>query len=147
MIRGVATVVLASAAALAGCGAPPAAKPRPAIDGAPKLTLKLHGSTGDEQLLACSLVHHYATFPSRRQVAYDGRLTPPVHRFKLKVKIKRCVDGRFQDSGSQPVHGHNGRYTGTLQPPGKGVYYARARARVRGSRGDSLSDKFYFEVK
>jgi hypothetical protein len=111
------------------------------------VTLKLQGSTGDEQLLACSLVHHYAVFKTGA-IALKGTVAPaPVkHRWKVKVKIKRCVDGRFQDSGSDRIVGlSSGKYTGSLQPPGKGVFFARAGYRSAG--GDVLSDKVFFEVR
>jgi hypothetical protein len=111
------------------------------------VSLKLHGDQGDEQLLACSLVHHYAVFPAGRLIAYDGAVRPaPAKHLKVKVKIKRCVDGRFDDSGTDRITGGlDGRYAGHLQAPGKGVFFARTRFRT--SRGDVLSDKVYFEVR
>jgi hypothetical protein len=134
------------AAAIAACGAgPPAARVSP--PGVPHVTLVLHRDSGDKQLLACSLVHHYAQFPAGRLIAFDGAVIPPPQEagFKIKVKIKRCVDGRFEDSGAWNVRGSaDGRFRGALQIPGKGVFFGRAR--YRSPKGTALSDKFYFEV-
>jgi hypothetical protein len=143
------TGVVACATALAGCGSGGGGggTPKPSQPGAAVVTLKLRGSTGDEQLLACSLIHHYAIFKSG-PIALKGTVAPAPakNRWKVKVKIKRCVDGRFQDSGSDRIFGRSsGKYTGSLQPPGKGVFFARARYRT--AIGDVLSDKFYFEVR
>jgi hypothetical protein len=144
------TAAVACAAALTGCGSGSAGggttgpAPRP---GAPIVTLELVGSTREEQLLGCSSVHHYAIFNGGR-IALKGTVhpVPEQHRWKIKVKIKRCVDGRFQDSGSDRIVGlSSGKYTGSLQPPGKGVFFARAGYRSAG--GDVLSDKVFFEVR
>jgi hypothetical protein len=135
------------AATLGGCGASGPAPGPTARKGGPIVSLKLHGDQGDEQLLACSLVHHYAVFPSGRLIAYDGAVRPaPTKHWKVKVKIKRCVDGRFDDSGTDRITGgFGGRYSGQLQAPGKGVFFARTRFRT--PSGDVLSDKVYFEVR
>lgn len=132
---------------VAGCGpAGPAAVP---VDkkGNAIVSLTLHGDQGDEQLLACSLVHHYAVFAAGRLIAYDGAVRPaPTKHWKVKVKLKRCVDGRFEDSvADRIIGGARGRYAGHLQPPGKGVFFARTRFRT--PSGDILSDKVYFAVK
>jgi len=145
MIRRVAGGLAAlGALAPSSCGVPPAARPSPR-PGDRVVTLRLHDDVGDEQLLACSLVHHYGVFRDRHPIPFDGTVGPPPRRFKVTVKIKRCVDGRFQDSGASDIRGLAGRYSSTLQPPGKGVYFARTRLRTAG--GDVLSRKTYFEVK
>lgn len=141
--RGGVVAVTLAAALLAGCGAAgPAPKTGP---GGPRITLTLHHDTGDHQVLACSLVHHYARFPAGRPIAFDGMLrpTPAKAGVKVKVKIKRCVDGRFQDSGAWAVRGAaDGTFRGELHIPGNGVFFARARY-----RGVALSEKFYFDVR
>jgi hypothetical protein len=136
------------AAALGGCGATGPGHTGPvAKKGGPLVSLTLHGDQGDEQLLACSLVHHYAVFPAGRLISYDGTVRPaPTKRWKVKVKIKRCVDGRFEDSGADRVIGRpDGHYAGQLQAPGKGVFFTRTRFRT--PSGDIVSDKVYFEVR
>lgn len=143
-----AALVAAGGVALAGCGASGGgtASPGKPPPGTPTVTLVLRHSVGDEQLLACSLVHHYKIYRATG-VAFEGSLVPaPAKHWKVKVKIKRCVDGQFQDSGSDRIAGGvRGRYSGMLQAPGKGVFFARAR--YRAESGDVLSDKVYFEVK
>lgn len=146
--QGGAAAVMLAAALLAGCGASsPASKP-PQPPGGHTITLTLHHDTGDHQLLACSLVHHYARFPAGRPIAFDGTLLPArgTTRTKVKVKIKRCVDGRFQDSGAWDVRAAaDGKFQGELHLPGNGVFFARARART--GQGVALSDKIYFDVR
>lgn len=140
--------VFAAGAALlaAGCGGGAPAVRKPPPSGVPSVSLELRGARGDVQMLACSLIHHYARFPKGNVIHVAGELAPTPHKasFKVKVKIKRCVDGRFQDSGSWRVVGAAGRYAGTIEPPGTGVFFARAR--YRDARGDSFSDKVYFRV-
>lgn len=144
-----AALLIAAAAVGGGCGTgAPAKTDPPARKGQPIVSLGLHGDRGDEQLLACSLVHHYAVFAAGPRIAYDGtvRPSPPKPRWKVKIKIKRCVDGQFQDSGADRVNGGgDARFAGLLQPPGKGVFFARAR--FRGPHGDVVSRKIYFEVR
>ncbi len=144
-----AALLIGAAALGGGCGAGAPAKTDPLVrKGDPVVSLALHGDRGDEQLLACSLVHHYAVFAAGRRIAYDGtvRPPPPKPRWKVKVKIKRCVDGQFQDSGADRVSGGaDARFEGLLQPPGKGVFFVRAR--FRGPQGDVVSRKIYFEVR
>ena len=138
---------LVGAVAIAGCGSgADGAGNAPPAPGTPVVELNLRHSVGDEQLLACSLVHHYKVYKAG-SVAFVGSVSPaPAKRWKVKVKIKRCVDGQFQDSGSDRVLGTSGgRFSGALQAPGKGVFFARAR--YRSVKGDVLSDKVYFEVK
>ena len=138
---------LVCAAALVGCGSGGGAQAVPATPASHVVTLQLRGESGHEELLACSLVHRYATFSARGRIAYAGSVRPaPAGRWKVKVKIKRCVDGRFQDSGADRIFGTpDGNYSGYLRPPGVGVYFARVR--YRAASGDILSDKSYFEVR
>lgn len=147
-MRRLALPVLLAGAALAGCGSSGSATDAASTSppGTPKVTLALRHSKGDEQLLACSLVHHYKVY-HRGPIDFAGTIAPvPAKHFKLKVKIKRCVDGQFQDSGDTRVSGHaGGSYRGSLQAPGKGVFFARAYYRT--AHGDVLSAKVYFEVK
>jgi hypothetical protein len=138
--------VLACTAAATGCGdAQPAARAQHP-DGI-TVGLELRGESGERRMVACSSIHNYAQFKAGQQIKYDGRVRPvPDGRWKVKVKIKRCVDGRFQDSGADRVPGvSGGRYEGRIQPPGKGVFFARSR--FRNSRGDVVSDKAFFEVR
>lgn len=136
---------IACCAILAGCGPSPPAVRR-GHQGV-TVSMRLHGDVGKEQLLACSLVHNYPVLPFGQRVAYDGFVRPaPAGRWKVKVKVKRCVDGRFQDSGADRVFGSaGGRFAGRLQPSGRGVFFARAR--YRSPAGDVLSEKLYFEVR
>lgn len=145
--RGVAAATLA-AALLAGCGTVSRAPGPTRPPGTPAITLALHGDSGDHQMLACSLVHHYSRFPAGRPIPFDGALAqvPGTSGGKVKVKIKRCVDGRFQDSGAWNVRlTADGRFRGELQLPGNGVFFARAR--YRAESGVALSDKVYFDVR
>ena len=138
------SLAAAVVAASAGCGQ---TRPHATPVSDHRVRLVLSGDLGRTQVLACSLVHHYAIFPGGRLITYTGSVRPaPDGRWKVKVKIKRCVDGRFQDSGADRVHGGpSGAYSGRLQAPGKGVYFARSR--YRGYSGDILSNKVYFQVR
>ncbi|UTI67125.1 hypothetical protein NBH00_12915 [Paraconexibacter antarcticus] len=130
-----------------GCGSGSSGRPATPVPGLPRVTLILRHSGADHQLLACSIVHHYARFTARRPIVFEGNLQPREHasHFKIKIKIKRCVDGHFQDSGSWDIRGgRNGRFQGMLPIPGKGIYFARAR--YRNDVGTATSDKVYFDV-
>jgi hypothetical protein len=142
------TALGCAAAALSGCGAGGgAATARSPHPEGYEVRLNLRGESGDKRMLACESVHDYAQFRAGRPIKYDGTVRPmPARRWKVKVKIKRCVDGRFQDSGADRVPGvSGGRFAGKIQPPGKGVYFARAR--YRDAKGDVVSDKEFFQVR
>lgn len=145
-LRLLATAVCCTGAAmLSGCGedGAPAGNVRTDVE----VGLELRGESGEKQMLACSSVHHYAQFRAGRMIKYDGSVRPiPEGGWKVKVKIKRCVDGRFQDSGAERVPGvSGGKFAGVIQPPGKGVFFARAR--YRDADGDVVSRKQFFQVR
>lgn len=137
---------VAAGASLGSCSPDSPAPARPARTDF-KVGLELRGETGDRTMLACSGVQDYAQFPSGRRIRYDGIVTPtPKGKWRVKVKIKRCISGQFQDSGADRVPGvSGGRFAGYIQPPGKGLYFARARYRDR--KGDVISRKEYFQVR
>jgi hypothetical protein len=141
--------VLCCAAALPawGCGEQGGAAARAQHPDGITVGLELRGEAGERRMLACSSIHNYAQFRLGREITYDGTVRPtPDGGWRVKVKIKRCVDGRFQDSGADRVPGvSGGRFAGQIQPPGKGVFFARAR--YRDAAGDVVSDKAFFEVR
>ncbi len=137
----------AACAAISGCGGGGAVVARSPHPDDYEVRLELRGESEDKRMLACASVHDYAQFRAGRPIVYDGVVKPmPKRRWKVKVKIKRCVDGRFQDSGADRVPGvSGGRFAGEIQPPGRGIYFARAR--YRDAKGDVVSDKEFFQVR
>lgn len=90
--------------------------------------LNLQGGYGNRTLKACGLTHHYTLYHRGKVIRVNGAIAPaPVKTVRLKLKIKRCVNGRFRTVwvGLGRL-GPNGTYSGTLPPRRPGFYFARA---------------------
>ena len=115
-----ATLVLATATALAAAVTAAAA--------AVSVSLNLQGGYANRTLKACSLTHHYTIFHRGRAIGVNGTVSPaPRAAFRIKLKIKRCIRGRFHTVwvGNASVKS-DGTFQGTLPPRRAGYYFARA---------------------
>jgi hypothetical protein len=107
------------------------------------VTLGLKGGSGNRTLRACGIRHHYTLYRPGARIAFDGTVAGAAGSFAVKVKVKRCVGGRFADVSKVPATGKAGRYRGVLGATPRGLYFARTTYRA----GAVLkSDKQYFKV-
>jgi hypothetical protein len=131
------TVVLAAAIALAAALTAGAA--------AITVTLNLQGGYANRTLKACALTHHYTLFHRGRAISVNGAVSPaPSGTFRVKLKVKQCVRGRFRavwvgNAQVQP----GGTFQGTVPPRRVGYFFARAYYYVGTTA--FRSDKQYFK--
>ena len=114
------TVVLAAAIALATAVTAGAA--------AVTVALNLQGGYANRTLKACALTHHYTLFHHGRAIGVNGAVSPaPSGAFRVKLKVKQCVRGRFRAVwvGSAQVK-PDGTFRGTVPPRRAGYFFARA---------------------
>jgi hypothetical protein len=131
------TVVLAAAITLAAAVTAGAA--------AITVTLNLQGGYGNRTLKACALTHHYTLFHRGRAIGVNGVVSPaPSGAFRVKLKVKRCVRGRFRAVwvGNAQVR-PDGTFQGTVPPRRVGYFFARAYYYV--GTTTVKSDKQYFK--
>lgn len=131
-----------SSAVVAGAAA--AALAVPALAAAPTVTLDLKGSSVKRELVACGIRHHYMSFHVGRQITMDGSVLPvPLPGWRVKVKVKRCIRGRFRTVWERHTAGRaNGTFTITYTPRRASAYFARAY--YYGVRPAVRSSKQYF---
>lgn len=110
--------------------------------------LNLKGGTGETRAAACAIPHHYTQYRAGDRIHFDGSVTsPPRGRWKVKVKLRSCVSGVFQDAGSAPVHvRHDDTFKGSFRGPVPGYYFARASLNAKGRRV-ARSSKQFFQVR
>jgi hypothetical protein len=131
------TVVLGVAIALAAAVTAGAA--------AVTVTLNLQGGYANRTLKACGLTHHYTLFHRGRAIGVNGTVSPaPSGAFRVKLKVKQCVRGRFRavwvgNAQVQP----GGAFKGTVPPRRVGSFFARAYYYV--GTTTVKSDKQYFK--
>lgn len=113
--------------------------------GSASISLRLHGG-GSATISACGVTHHYRTYAVGATVSFSGKVSPrPSGTWKVKVKIKVCTGGAFQDFTKIDAQRdkHHGTFSGTFPAPAAGLYAARAELYVN----DSVvadSDKRHF---
>jgi hypothetical protein len=131
-----------SSAAAAGAAAAVLAVPASAA--APAVTLNIKGGSTKRELVACGIRHHYTFFHIRRPIAMDGSVLPvPSGAWRVKVKVKKCIRGRFRTVWAHHTKGRtNGAFTITYTPRHAGAYFARAY--YYGVRPAVRSGKQYF---
>jgi hypothetical protein len=119
-----------------------------AAGAAPTVLLNLKAGYASQTLVACGITHHYTFFHVGRRLRMDGSVQPPPggKKWRVKVKVKKCLAGRFRRVWS----GHaTGRADGTFKvaytPRRRGSYFARAY--YYGVRPAARSDKRYFRVR
>lgn len=111
------------------------------------LTLRLLASHGDRTLVACRLRHHYALYRRGQPIRITGLKQPrPGHAWQVKVKIKRCTDGRFTTVWTVRAAGRSdGAFSVSYLPRGAGAFFARAYD--ESTTPTRTSDKRYFSVR
>lgn len=111
------------------------------------LTLRLLASRGDRTLVACRLRHHYALYRRGQPIRITGLTQPrPGHTWQVKVKIKRCTNGRFTTVWTVRATGRSdGAFSVSYLPRGAGAYFARAYD--ESATPTRTSDKRYFNVR
>jgi hypothetical protein len=110
--------------------------------------LNLKGGYANQTLVACRLTHHYTFFHVGRALRMDGSVQPPpgTKAWKVKVKVKKCVAGRFRRVWSGHTTGKaDGTFKIAYTPRRRGSYFARAY--FYGVRPTARSDKQYFRVR
>ena len=136
----------AAATLLAGCGG---SSSKSSSGGAPAssgVTLTVSGAKGNLNATACGKQEAFYDYGAPAQVSYSGTVRPPPSgRWKVKIKLKRCVGGSFTDADSQKIVGQNdGHFSGVFPVPGKGSYSLRARLE---GHGQPQSEKVYVQVQ
>lgn len=110
--------------------------------------LNLKGGVGEAQVTACGVPHHYTQYRSGQRIHFGGTVTaPPSGKWKVKVKLKTCLGGRFEGSGSvsAKVRSDN-TFKGSFGGPVPGYYFARASVETP-TRRVTRSGKEFFEVR
>ncbi len=110
--------------------------------------LNLKGGTGQTQASACGIAHHYTQYPADQRIYFGGTVTSaPGARWKVKLKLKACIGGQFEDAGSVGTRVRsNGTYKGSFRAPVPGYYFARASLNVSQQRL-TRSGKRFFQVR
>jgi len=126
-------------------------RPGQGLTGAPatQVSLNLKAGSGNTALAGCGEPHHYTEYQASTQIRLDGSVTnPPRGGWKVKVKLKSCIAGRFESAGEIRVHlsRRRGRFRGEFRAPVPGLYFARAQVNVA-SRRIARSDKQFFRVR
>ena len=118
-----------------------------ALAATPTLTINLKGGlVGNKAYKACGLTHHYRLFHRGRAIAIEGVLTPALTGFRVKLKVKQCLHGRFTTIWVGSAHERrDGSYRGAFVPHHNGPFFVRAYAHI-GAR-TIKSDKRYFQIK
>ena len=134
---GAGTLALAAAAAAAP----------PAHMASHRVLLNLQAGYANHTLVACGIRHHYTYFRPRRRISFNGSVLPsPPKPWQVKVKVKKCVRGRFVTVRQTHVFGDSrGHYSSSVRSPGRGLFFARAY--YYGDSPASRSDKQYFRVR
>jgi hypothetical protein len=93
-------------------------------------------------------MHHFRTYAAGASLAFRGSVNPiPSARWKVKLKIKVCARGQFQDFTKFDVstNKHRSTFKGTFAAPPAGLYYVRADLYVNGAV-TAESDKTHFST-
>ncbi|GAC1572169.1 MAG: hypothetical protein NVS3B18_05440 [Candidatus Dormibacteria bacterium] len=117
------------------------------------VTIKAKGEYAKLHRTACHKTKTFRFFHRASTIEFRGFLTPaPAGHFPVRVKIERCVNGRFRDVSTLSIIGKKltGKYKGytsarPLAPRShrrRAVLYYRARAYA----GGAVSEKTYFAV-
>lgn len=110
--------------------------------------LNLKGGVGEAQVTACGVPHHYTQYRPGDRIHFGGRVTgPPAGKWKVKVKLKTCLGGRFEGSGSvlAEVRSDN-TFKGSFAGPVPGYYFARAAVETP-TRRVTRSGKQFFQIR
>lgn len=118
-----------------------------AIAGGFAVTLNLQGGYANRIKSACSSSNHYVYYHPRRRISFKGTVSPaPSGTREVKVKIKRCVRGRFVRVKELHLRlNSRGAYQGSFAIRTRGLYFARTY--FYGSRPASKSQKEHFRIR
>jgi hypothetical protein len=110
------------------------------------VTLNLEDGSAKRELVACRILHHYTFFRVGRAVSLDGSVRPvPRPGWRVKVKVKKCIHGRFRTVWARHATGKaDGTFAIVYTPHRAGAYFARAY--YYGVRPAVRSDKQYFHA-
>jgi hypothetical protein len=118
-----------------------------ARSGSTRIVLDLVAGYRNQTLKACTIVHHYTFFKRAHPVLMNGSVTPAptAATWTVKVKVKRCVAGRFRTVWVGHATGHgSGRYDIAFRSRRTGYFFARAY--YYGVVPSVRSDKQYFRL-
>lgn len=119
---------------------------RSSVATATQVSLDLLGGRSVSAVSACGIVHHYTAYGTAGAIKFRG-LISPAGTAKVKIKLKVCTAGAFQNSGQATATDHaSGVYKGSFPAPIAGYYFARAEVK-RGGVLVTRSEKRYFEVR
>ena len=112
------------------------------------VAINVKDSIGDSVAGACGVAHHYTDVRAGHSVRFGGAVTSPPHgNWRVKVKLKTCIRGLFQEAGSVDAHvRHDDSFKGVFAPLVPGYYFARASVQLRGRRV-ARSSKAFFRVR
>jgi len=109
--------------------------------------LNLQGGYANRTLRACAILHHYTFFHRGQSIAMNGSVspTPSAGTWRVKVKVKRCLTGRFRTIWIGHAAGRSdGTFLIAFRPRSPGFFFVRAY--YDGVRPTATSDKQYFRV-
>lgn len=120
----------------------------PAPVGATLVGLDLKGGSAQLSATACGIPHHYTEFRAGETVHFGGSVTSaPKGSWKVKLKLKSCIGGRFEDAGQVAARTrHDNTFKGSFRAPVPGYYFVRASVYV-GGRRVARGDKQFFNVR
>jgi hypothetical protein len=119
-----------------------------AAGAASTVLLNLQGGYTNQTLVACGIKHHYTFFHVGSPLRTNGSVQPVPRAtvWTIKVKVKKCVAGRFRTVWSGHARGKaDGSFAITYTPHRRGSFFARAY--YYGVRPAARSDKQYFRVR
>jgi hypothetical protein len=111
------------------------------------VSLDLKGGYANRTLTACAARHHFTYFRLRSPIAMGGSVSPAptATAWRAKVKVKRCVAGRFRTVWFGYTAGQkDGSFHIVYRPRFRGFFFGRAY--YYGVRPTATSDKQYFHV-
>jgi hypothetical protein len=111
------------------------------------IDLNLQGGYANKNIRACGSTNHYGFYQPRRRVDFKGTLAPaPAAPRIVKVKIKKCVRGRFVRFKELHVRVNSrGAYQGSFTIGAKGFYFARTYDYA--ARPAAKSTKHHFRIR
>jgi hypothetical protein len=90
--------------------------------------LNLLAGNANRQLKACGITHHYTVYRVGARVTMSGKVLPaPAGTWDVKIKLKKCLNGRFQAIWSTHARGHaDGSFKASYPARRRGSFFARA---------------------
>jgi hypothetical protein len=133
--------------ALLVCAAVAAVTVAAALAASSIVLLNLKGGYANRSLRACAILHHYTFFHRGHSIAMDGSVSPApsAATWRVKVKVKRCLTGRFRTVWIGHAPGRSdGTFLIAFRPRSPGFFFVRAY--YDGVQPAATSDKQYFRV-